>query len=347
MPSQIMFVATGDAVALLESPDGDQWAVTTSLDGLGVQCLAVDPSNRDRIYAGTFDNGLWRSRDGGHQWDRVGEDSLSDRILSVAFAPARQANGQAAVYVGGEPSALYRSEDDGQSWESFPALTELPSAPEWSFPPRPWTSHVRWITSHPLDAETIYVGIELGGVMTSRDGGTSWEDRKPGSYHDCHCLATHPAAPDRVYEAAGGGVALSTDRGMTWTPVDEGMDRHYVWSVVTDTRDPDLWFVSAAQGARFAHRNDGTADARLYRRRGDQPWEALGGDGHGLPRSLPYMPYALIAPRDKEKTILAGFQHGEIWRSEDHGDSWRKLSISLPGIAGHERMSHVRRPKRS
>jgi hypothetical protein len=52
--------------------------------------------------------------------------------------------------------------------------------------------------------------------MRTRDGGQTWEDRKPGSQPDAHALATHPAAPDRVYEAAGGGVARTDDAGDTW-----------------------------------------------------------------------------------------------------------------------------------
>ena len=50
-----------------------------------------------------------------------------------------------AVYAGTEPSALYRSDDGGETWHELESLLELPSRPTWSFPPRPWTSHVRWI----------------------------------------------------------------------------------------------------------------------------------------------------------------------------------------------------------
>ena len=78
---------------------------------------------------------------------------------------------------------------------------------------------------------------------------------------------THPAAPDRVYEAAGGGVAFSADAGTTWRPVDEWMNRHYTWGLAIDAVDPDLWYVSASFGARTAHRNNGdccTLEFSLY-----------------------------------------------------------------------------------
>ena len=331
-----LFAATGDAVARLDSRDGAAFDVTLSLEGSGAQCVAVDPLDPRRVYAGTFDDGVYRTLDGGETWERVGAEIPHKRVLSVAMAPARRTNGRTAVYVGTEPSSLYRSEDDGRSWETFPRLPELPSAPTWSFPPRPWTSHVRWIAPHDRDPDLLFAGIELGGVMRSRDGGQTWEDRKPGSYHDSHAIETHPAAPGRVYEASGGGVALSDDAGETWAPVDGGMDRHYVWGLAVDPADPDLWYVSASHSAREAHRANGDAQAVLYRKRGDEPWQALGGDGagngDGLPRPLPYMPYALLTLRERPGVLLAGLQHGELLITEDAGDSWRRLAVKLPGL---------------
>jgi hypothetical protein len=325
-----LFAATGDAVARLESADGERFDVSLSLEGSGAQCLAVDADDPDRLCAGTFDRGLFRSRDGGRTWQQTGDAIPHTRVLSVAFAPARRANGRAAIYAGTEPSNLYRSEDDGATWQTFPRLPELPSAPTWSFPPRPSTSHVRWIASHPSDPETIYVGIELGGVMRSRDGGATWEDRKPGSQLDSHALATHPAAPDRVYEAAGGGIAWSEDAGGTWRPLDAGTDRHYTWGLAVDNVDPDLWYVSATYGAREAHRNNGDARALIYRKRGDAPWQPL--KGGTLPNPLPYMPYALLAPRGRPGSLLAGMQNGEIWSTDDAGETWRRLDVKLPAL---------------
>ena len=90
---------------------------------------------------------------------------------------------------------------------SLDGLLELPSRPNWSFPPRPWTSHVRWIAPSPHDAKLLLVGIELGGLMRSSDGGESWQDHRPGAQPDVHSLAWHPQAEGRAYEAGGGGAA--------------------------------------------------------------------------------------------------------------------------------------------
>lgn len=327
-----LFAATGDAVVRLTSPDGQTFTTTTSLAGSGAQCLAVDPHNPQRVYAGTFDQGVYRTLDSGAHWERVGAELPHQRVLAVALSAARQAHGHAALYVGTEPSALYRSDDDGATWQDFPRLAELPSAPTWSFPPRPWTSHVRWIAPHDTDPDLLFLGIELGGVVCSRDGGQSWEDRKPGSYHDAHAVKTHPAAPGRVYEAAGGGVALSSDAGATWTPVDEGLDRHYVWGLAIDSTDPDLWYVSASYGPRQAHGRQGDAQGIIYRKRRLAPWEALGGTSSGLPRPLDAMPYALLTLRERPNSLVAGLQTGELYLSEDAGDHWRRLAVRLPAL---------------
>ena len=124
---------------------------------------------------------------------------------------------------------------------------------------------MRWIAPSPHDADLLLVGIELGGLMRSSDGGQSWQDHRPGAQPDVHSLAWHPRARGRAYEAGGGGAAFSSDAGETWQPADEGRDRHYTWSVTVDPDDPDRWYVSASTGPYAAHgRRD--PQARIYRR---------------------------------------------------------------------------------
>lgn len=53
---------------------------------------------------------------------------------------------------------------------------------------------MRWIAPSPHDAELLLVGIELGGLMRSSDGGQSWQDHRPGAQPDVHSLAWHPRA---------------------------------------------------------------------------------------------------------------------------------------------------------
>jgi hypothetical protein len=148
-----LFVATGDAVASL-TQHGDEWMVARLLTGK-MQCLALDPLHPATLYAGSYGRGLWKSDDSGAHWHDL--ELPQPNVFSVAVSPV-----DGTVYAGCEPSMLFRSADGGQAWHELAALRELPSAPTWSFPPRPWTSHVRWIAPNPHDAAILLVGIELG-----------------------------------------------------------------------------------------------------------------------------------------------------------------------------------------
>jgi hypothetical protein len=78
------------------------------------------------------------------------------------------------------------------------------------------------------------VGIELGGLMLTEDGGHSFSDHRLGAQPDVHALAWHPSAPGRAYEAGGGGAAWSTDGGRSWELADEGREHRYVWALAVD-----------------------------------------------------------------------------------------------------------------
>jgi photosystem II stability/assembly factor-like uncharacterized protein len=313
-----LYAATGDGFARLDEA-GEAWTVELFLSGSGAQCLAVDPADAETVFVGLRAGGVRRSVDGGRSWI---DCELPERaVFSLAVSPA-----DGAVYAGTEPSRLFRSGDKGGSWRELNALLELPSRPHWSYPPRPWTSHVRWVAPSPHDADLLLVGIELGGLMRSSDGGQSWQDHRPGAQPDVHSLAWHPRARGRAYEAGGGGAAFSTDAGETWQPADEGRDRHYTWAVTVDPDDPDRWYVSASTGPYSAH-GRGDPQAHIYRRRAGEPWQPLTG---GLPEPLPAMPYALLATDGR---LFAGLANGQLWESRDSGDSWTAMRLQGDTLA--------------
>jgi photosystem II stability/assembly factor-like uncharacterized protein len=309
----LLAAATGAGVALLD-PDGGTWKAGLRAGDSAVSCLARDPRDAAFLLGGGRGSGVWRSGDSGESWERL--DFPQPDVFSVAVSAA-----DGAVYAGCEPSMLFVSRDRGERWTELASLREIPSAPTWSFPPRPWTSHVRWIAPSPHEADLLLVGIELGGVMRSEDAGKTWSDHRPGAQPDCHSLAWHPVVPGRAYEAGGGGAAWSSDGGATWEPADAGRDRHYTWAVAVDPDDPDLWFVSASTGPYAAH-GRGSAEALVYRWRGAGPWEPLTG---GLPQPLDEMPYALAFA---DGLLAAGLADGTIYASRDAGDSWERVELA-------------------
>lgn len=339
MPNHPPFSLTAacqDNVSIIDvAADGSE-RVTRTLTDPTSSSVAIDPLNPDRIVVGTFDRGTWLTTNAGETWSYIGHGIHSTHVSAVAMSPTRGNIFGSAIYAGTEPANLYRSEDNGTTWEHFPALPKLPSSRTWSFPPRPWTHHTRWITPHPDDPELLFAGVELGGVMRSTDGGVTWEDRKPGSRHDCHSLTIPASDPDRLYEAAGDGVALSLDRGATWRAADDGMDRHYAWSVAVDPVDADRWYVSASTSARYAHRDGGDAQAALFRTSDGTSWEPIGernGDP-GAPLCYPSteMPYALATVPGWPNGLIAALHNGIVLVSDDAGASFRRLETEIPGI---------------
>jgi photosystem II stability/assembly factor-like uncharacterized protein len=326
MPERTRLVAvTGDDVISLALGDGQPEPV---LRAAGALCVAVDPHDPKRWYVGTFDNGLFITGDAGATWQTPERGLEEQRVLSVSVSSSHREGGISVAYAGTEPSNLYRSADGGRSWQLLPALRELPSEPHWSFPPRPWTHHVRTIALHPTDPDALTVGIELGGVMRSGDGGASWLDHNPQAHSDAHLLLTHPARPDRVYEAAGQGIALSDDRGETWRRLEHGLDRHYAWAAAADPADPDLWYVSVSRSPFAAH-GDGDGESRLLRADGDgwQPIDRWADEPH-----LRRMPYSMAPLADSPRSLLVGLRGGTLLLSEDAGDSWSELPVRLPDV---------------
>lgn len=328
--------AAMDDELLVISAEGGYSQVEPRLEGYRPQCLAADPLRPELIYCGTREAGLWRSTDGGFSWERAGEGISSPNVTAVAVSASERAGERESecgvVYAGTEPSALYASEDGGDSWRELEQMLRLPSYPEWSFPPKPHTSHVRWISPDPSIRGRLFVCIEAGALIHSDDGGESWHDRVPDGPIDTHTLAVRADAPGRLYSAAGDGVfytgygySESPDAGASWERYAEGLAHHYLWGLAVDPADPDTVLVSAARGPYQAHSPD-AAKSTIYRRQGGEPWRQV---TDGLPRPEGMISSVLASNPDETGVFYAINNHG-LYRSPDAGVSWQRLEIPWP-----------------
>jgi hypothetical protein len=158
-----LYFATETALAILTTEDNCS-RCDLRLTGRDARCVAVDPLQPQFVY-GAFGSVLYCSDDAGQSWRQMREGI--GKIQSVAVSRSERVNGRGIVYAGTEPSAVFRSEDGGETWRECLGLTELPSAEEWSFPPRPETHHVRWIESDPHVEGRLFVAIEAGAFIRS------------------------------------------------------------------------------------------------------------------------------------------------------------------------------------
>ena len=298
-----------------------------------IPTLVADSLQSARLYVGAYPTGMWRSDNGGETWRDASAGIGQRGVMSIAVSPWERIGENGVVYAGTEPSALFRSEDGGENWQAMPALMTLPSAPEWSYPPRPATHHVRWIAFDPTEAERLYLCIENGALIRSLDRGIHWQDRTPDGPRDTHTFATHPLAPGRLYSAAGDGFAQpgygyaeSYDRGDTWVRMSEGLQHHYLWGLAVDPTDPDTVLISAASSPAAAHQPGPGAEAHIYRKTADNVWHEI---TEGLPPAQGTMAHRLAAHLTQRGVFYAACNNG-LFRSTDAGRSFAPIPLPWP-----------------
>ena len=203
-------------------------------------------------------------------------------------------------------------------------MTTLPSAIEWSFPPRPETHHVRWIEADPHVQGRLFVAVEAGALIRSRDSGTTWQDRTAHGPRDSHQLSIHLSAPERLYSAAGDGYFESRDGGDTWQRFEKGLQHRYLWSIAIDSADADNIILSAAASARRSHYEP--AESYLYRRTAGSPWQQL---RDGLPKPAGRRTAVLASHPREPGTFFAAWEH-DVYHSVDGGASWDRLDVPWP-----------------
>jgi hypothetical protein len=337
------FVAlTGKGIARAERGNSENWSVEHLLPNEDVRCIIANPVNRDVLYVGTQGNGILQSRDSGKTWQLLG---LNGQIVkSLAISKARPAT----IYAGCKPPMLFVSHDEGKTWSELESFRKRRQW--WWFTPAetPFNQpYVHGLTVSPTNPNVILAGIEYGAVLRSEDGGATWSTHCKRADRDCHSLTFHASDGNWAYEGGGTSATFSKDGGQTWQGVentsyfsmmmefrgkpspDKGLDRHYGWAVAADPQDPNIWYYSASFGPMYAHAENGNAQAHIFRCKDGLRFEKLSG---GLPSPLPYMPYALVTDPDAAGHLYAGMSNGNIWQTQDYGDSWVQLPVNVGSI---------------
>lgn len=258
------------------------------------------------VFAATAD-GLYHSRDG-LAWTAL--DVPREAVYAVGADPAA-----GRLYAGTRPAHVYATELpeteaeglDNPAWTELEGLHELPSRAAWRTPRHEGIAQVRDVVVDPA-ADRLLVGVEVGGVAASTDGGATWRELDDPD-DDVHELDR--AAPDVYVAAAGNGLYRTTDGGETWARLDEAVPQSYFRRVCTIG---DTTYASGAL-ANSTTWNDDSATPALF---------ALDADEATLTRlSLPRPSETVTGLAALDGDLIVATHLGGVFRRTD--DEWTEL----------------------
>jgi photosystem II stability/assembly factor-like uncharacterized protein len=216
---------TNEERGVFRSKDGGaNWEkVLYKSDRAGAVDISIDASNPRILYATIFqvqrhphalvsggeDSGLWRSFDGGDNWEDISrkpgmqQEGIYGKI-GVAASAAKP--GRVWAIVEHEDGALYRSDDYGDTWTRLSEQKGLRG--------RPW--YYMHIYADPSDADTVW--ILSGTCWKSIDGGKSFADI-PVPHGDNHDLWIDPEDSNRMIEGNDGGANVTFDGARSWSTI--------------------------------------------------------------------------------------------------------------------------------
>ena len=313
-----LYVGMQDGVCAVTSSDGGKhWerGPITPLAHAAAR-LTTSPVAPQRAYLAAYEAGVYRTDDGGLTWQHL-SSYPSDYAHSVVAHPEEERT----VYAGSEPAAIFRSTDGGETWEECAGFRAVPESDQWFFHSETRDSHVRDLRMAPHDPSYLYAGIEVGGMVGSKDGGASWK-QLPGIHDDIHCVTLSKARPSTVYVATARAPYRSDDEGDHWEVINSGLDRPYTLHIAAAPDDADLVLVTVSTNSRrqnpqFCRSTDGGRQWQIIQ-------ELSSGDDMVV--SFEWDP---MAPG----RVYAATESGQLFCSANHGESWQQLPVNLPALA--------------
>ncbi len=235
--------------------------------------IAIDPFNKDIVYVGTKNQGLFKTIDGGEVWSNVSDVPINTStfgrdhrnidigtvgIRAIVFDPYTSLNGISKyVYVGVFGTGIYRSEDAGISFSMMEGSPKYPRRMAVS------GNGSLWVTSGVSNPD---LEGSNGTLFQFKDGG--WINKTPSTSvpvqgEPMGAITIHPSNPKIVITARQRNLSnqpiwLSQDEGITWKEIHKGPRTLVPWwqsyifgtgpsAIVIDPHYPDsLWMADGA-----------------------------------------------------------------------------------------------------
>ncbi len=277
------------------------------------------------------------------------------KIWNISFGNASQPG---RLYAGTIPGGLFVSDDGGDRWEL--------NRPLWNHESRGGdlfagdaTTENRWfgtpasidygvfepgihsIIVDPKNSDHLLVAVSSAGVIESTDGGRTWAARNRGMLndympnpeaewgHDPHFVTSCVSQPNHVWQQNHCGVFYSDNRAQSWKKVSmPEVGVHFGFPIAVDANDGrTAWVVPARADAERMAIDGGLFVGRTTD--GGQSWQVF---RKGLPQENAYdvvLRHGLDVSGDY---LCFGSTTGNVYLSEDRGETWQCLGNNLPPI---------------
>ena len=353
--------------AFILSSDGTRksWQIEGPLfAGWEIYHMKGSPADPDRLYASQssswFGQVMHRSSDAGKSWETVGNQFEYDGNIG----PHKWYDGSPhpyefkrvwhlepslsdpdTVYAGVEDAAFFKTTDAGTTWAELPALRTHRTAAEWA--PGAGGLCLHTIIEDPKDPNKIVIAISAAGSFRTDDGGKSWKPINKGLRsghipdpdaeigHCVHHITMHPSKPNTLYMQKHWDVMRSDDKGENWREVSGNLPTDFGFVIDANANDPETVYVVPITSDQLHYVMEGKL--RVYRSKsGGDEWEPL---TRGLPQENCYVNVlrdAMSVDRLDPCGVYFGTSGGQVYASNDDGDSWKAIAENLPGVLSVE-----------
>jgi photosystem II stability/assembly factor-like uncharacterized protein len=219
---------------------GSTWQRVLFLsDSTGAVDIELQPGSPDVIYAsmwhgmrrpwtiisGGAEDGIYRSRDGGDHWVRLGGGLPTGVFGKSDLAVSAAAPDRVYALVEAKPgSGLYRSDDAGESWalvNSTPGMITRPF-------------YYDNVDADPTNADVVYAGAE--NFYKSIDGGHTFRTMRT-PHGDNHDMWINPTNGQLFIQSNDGGANVTRNGGVSWS-TQQNQPTAEIYQVAVDDQYP-------------------------------------------------------------------------------------------------------------
>ncbi len=271
---------------------------------------------------------------------RPGKPASLKKIWVMNHAGHDLSNG---LWLGTEPGGLFFSDDNGEHFQLNESLWNHPSRQDdnkWFGTGKDYP-FIHSILVDPRDSHHIYIGVSCAGVFETTDGGKNWAPKNNGliaSYlpkanteigHDPHQMLQCISYPDVIWQQNHCGIFRTTNGGAEWHNVSgENGFPSYGFALAIDNSNPEVAWVIPAESdesripLHLCLKVCQTTD-------GGKSWKA---QGKGLPANYAFDLVLRHAFIKHERFLVFGTNNGNIYASQDEGESWSLITNNLAPV---------------